>query len=135
MDNKPFDFVAYVDKLNYKDAEINPQSTIITRDLNPVREPYIINNSTEWNFTHDYILRWLKGKCKEVVLVGTADFETDKHYNRDDPFKPCRTNVDNSIKFIESITDFKVYKANPNGKLNIEHKDITMLYKKKKVLK
>lgn len=128
-----------MDKHHYSELDINPQSTIITRDLNQVREPYIINNSTEWNFTHDYILRWLKGKCKEVILVGAADFENEKHYNTDEAFKPCSTNIDYSIKFIESITDFKVYKANPNGKLNIEHKDITMLYKcktkKKKVLK
>jgi hypothetical protein len=121
VDNIPFDYVAYVDRHHYNNLQINPQSTIITMDKNEVREPYERFDETRWCFTHDYILRWLKGKCKEVILIGCADFENQEHYNTPEKFRPCEQNVNQSIQFIENeVTKwYTIYKANPKGVLKL----------------
>jgi len=114
--------VAFVDRFkNIDDLQLNPNTIALTRDLNQVREPVIYFNNTQWNFTHDYVLRWLKGKCKEVILIGCADFENQEHYNDNSKFLPCETNIKNSINFIENEASqwFKIYKMNTRGILNI----------------
>lgn len=113
--------MAYVDKHHYNNLQINPQSTIITMDKNEVREPYERFNETRWCFTHDYILRWLKGKCKEVILIGCADFSDKGHYNGHTSRQPCEQNIKQSIHFIENeVTKwYTIYKANPNGVLKL----------------
>ena len=82
----------------------------------------------KWNFTHDFILEWLKGKCKRVILIGCADFIDDIHYNSEKRFRPSQNNIEQSIKYIESITEFKIFKMNKNGVLKIP----TITYKEVK---
>lgn len=121
VDNIQFDYVGYVDRHHYNNLGINPKSTIITMDKNEIRDPYERFNETRWCFTHDYILRWLKGKCKEVILIGAADFAEKGHYNGHTAAQPCELNIKQSIYFIENEATkwYNIYKANPNGILNI----------------
>lgn len=126
VDNINFNYVTFVDKLIYKKRElksfnVNAKSIIITRSINKVRSPYIYYDTMNWCFTHDYILEWLKTQknVKNVILIGAADFENKEHYNTTELFNPQQSNIDTSIKRIESITEYKVYKLNPNGILNI----------------
>ena len=117
------DYVSFID---IPMAEVHEQfnGIIITQSRYDVREPFIHYDEFSYDFTHDYVLRWLHGKCKEVILIGCADFCNTKHYNSEEDFLPDEGAIKRSIKFIEGITDFKVYKMNPNSVLNIPVKNL-----------
>ena len=97
---------------------------LLTLPKNQVRQPVEYFDYTGWSFTHDFILEWLKGKCKEVILVGAADFDSNEHYNVGYKFHYSEQCKENSVKYIESITDYKIYKANPKGILNIPVREL-----------
>lgn len=117
------DFVTFVDQ-RIADLHEQLKGTIITQSRHKVREPFIHFDDFRYDFTHDYLLKWLHGRCTRAILVGAADFVGNKRYNtrighESDKFEPCKACINRSIKFIEGITDFKIYKMNENGILNV----------------
>lgn len=98
--------------------------TIITQSRHKVREPFIHYDNFSYDFTHDYILKWLHGRCGEAILIGAADFYRHDHYNSEHKFLYHHECLPRSKKFIEGITDFKVYKMNPRGVLNVPVKSL-----------
>lgn len=114
------DYTAFVDKKMADISEYFP-GTCITLPKYKIREP-VIYFDEKYNFTHDYVLKWLRGKCRQVVLIGCADFIDNIHYNSSDKFAPSQSCISNSINFIENeaIQWFKILKMNPNSILNIE---------------
>lgn len=112
------DFVSFVDTCVAEKHE-SMSGTIITQSRHVVREPFIYFDNFSYDFTHDYLLRWLHGRCTSAILVGTADFIDDKHYNSDLKFIYCESCKKRSIKFIEGIKDIKIFKMNEKGILNV----------------
>lgn len=112
------DFVVLVD--DYVAKKHNDlKGTIITQSRHAVREPFIYFDNFSYNFTHDYLLKWLHGRCARAILVGAADFIDDKKYDTNCPFCPSENSIKNSIKYIEGINDIQLFKLNPNGVLQI----------------
>ena len=86
------DYTTFVDDCM---AEIHMElsGTIITHSRHAVREPVIHFDEFGYDFTHDYILKWLHGRCTRAILVGAADFDGydekantchGEHYHSDD---------------------------------------------------
>lgn len=64
-------------------------------------EPVIYYQAPRWEFTHDFVLWWLKEKqVKNVILAGAADFHTTKHYNAPALFKPSKNCRERSVDFL-----------------------------------
>jgi len=112
------DYVSFVDTWIAKKNE-SLQGTIITQSRHTVRSPFIYFDDFSYDFTHDYLLKWLHGRCKKAILIGAADFVDDKHYNSDFKFTYCESCKKRSIKFIESIKDMEIFKMNKDGILNV----------------
>lgn len=112
------DYTAFVDEAGVNMQE-SMSGTIITQSRHEVREPFIYFDYFEGDLTHDYLLKWLHGRCARAILVGCADFLTNTHYNSSEKFEPDEGAIKRSIEFIEGIKDFKVYKMNGRGVLNI----------------
>lgn len=130
VDNIPFNYVAYCDKLKPADLKINPSSVILTHPKNKAREPVEYYKYFGWRFTHDFVLSWLIYKAKNVVLIGCADFDGDKHYNTADLFKPSEKNIQRSIEAIENYYSkyYNLYTLNPKSRLKIPRITIEDLY-------
>ena len=120
------DFVVFVDDYMAK-RHSDLKGTLITQSRHAVREPFIYFDNFSYNFTHDYLLKWLHGRCARAILIGAADFEGDKHYNSDIKFIYSENAKRRSIKYIEAIKDIEIFKMNPNGILNIPTVDIDVL--------
>lgn len=112
------DYVSFVDDCVAELHESLP-GTLITQSRHKVRQPAIFYDYYEGDFTHDYLLKWLHGRCSEAILIGCADFLGNKHYNTEIEFNPAEECIKRSIKFIEGIKSIKIYKMNPYGVLNI----------------
>lgn len=112
------DFVVFVDDYVAKQHE-SLKGTIITQSRHAVREPFIHFDNFSYNFTHDYLLKWLHGRCTRAILIGVADFIDDKKYDSNFAFKPSINSIKRSIKYIEEIKDIEIFKLNPNGVLQV----------------
>lgn len=112
------DYVSFVDDAVAEMHESLP-GTLITQSRHKVRQPAIFFDYYEGDFTHDYLLKWLHGRCSEAILVGCADFEGNKHYNTEIEFNPAEECIKRSIKYIESIKGIEIYKMNPDGILRV----------------
>lgn len=112
------DFVVFVDDYVARQHE-SLKGTIITQSRHIVREPVIYFDDFSYGFTHDYLLKWLHGRCTRAILVGAADFIDDKKYDSNHPFSPSVNCMRKSIKYIEGIKDIEILKLNPNGVLKI----------------
>jgi len=117
------DYSAFVDDYNASFHE-SCSGTIITQSRHKVREPYIYYDNFSYDFTHDYLLKWLHGRCGEAILIGAADFDGYDHYNAEYKFTYHPDCLPRSKKFIEGIRDFKIYKMNPRGILNVPMKSL-----------
>lgn len=123
------DYVAFLDDRIFKVSN-NFKGICLTRPkyFGQVREPVIYFDNNTWNFTHDFVLSWLKEQnVEEVILIGCADFIDNKYYHTDDlHFTPTENSTRNSINFIENEASkwFKLYKLNPQGILNIPVKEL-----------
>lgn len=112
------DFVVFVDDYVARKHE-SLKGTIITQSRHVVREPFIHFDNFSYDFTHDYLLKWLHGRCTRAILIGVADFIDDKKYDCDYPFRPSVSCIKRSIKYIEDIKDIEIFKLNPNGVLQV----------------
>ena len=112
------DFVVFVDDYVARKHE-SLKGTIITQSRHVVREPFIHFDNFSYDFTHDYLLRWLHGRCTRAILVGAADFYDNIKYDSDYEFNPAEGCIKRSTKFIEGIKDIKIFKMNPNGMLQV----------------
>ena len=120
INNQEFetDYVSFVDECIAEMHETLP-GTIITQSRHKVRQPAIFYDYYQGDFTHDFLLKWLHGRCSEAILIGCADFCGNKHYNTEIEFNPAEECIKRSIKFIEGIKDIKICKMNPDGVLNV----------------
>ena len=123
INNQEFetDYVVFVDDYIAKMHE-NLKGTLITQSRHKVRKPFIHFDYYGGYFTHDYLLKWLHGRCTEAILIGCADFDGVRRYNSEFDFTPSENAVRKSIKYIEEIKDIKIYKMNPDGALQIPTK-------------
>ena len=89
------------------------------------------DNQFAWcGFTHDYIISYLISKgCKEIILLGAADFIDGNHYTHDWWFKRSNVLQEKSIGFIEDCANMYVdiKTCNPNSPINIPHVSIKEL--------
>lgn len=112
------DYVVFVDDYVAKQHE-GLKGTIITQSRHAVREPVVYFDNFSYNFTHDYLLKWLHGRCTRAILIGAADFIDDKKYDSNHPFKPSINCIKRSIKYIEEIKDIEIFKLNPDSVLQV----------------
>lgn len=112
------DFTVFVDDAMAKRHK-SLKGTIITQSRHAVREPVIYFDDFSYDFTHDYLLKWLNGRCTRAILIGAADFEGEGHYNDNFKFSYCESAKNRSISYIEGIKDIEIFKLNPNGVLNV----------------
>ena len=113
------DYVSFVDE-NMADLHETFSGIIVTQSRHKkVHQPAIFYDYYEGDFTHDYLLKWLHGRCSEAILIGCADFCDNKHYNTEIEFNPAEECIKRSIKFIEGIKQLKIYKMNPEGVLHV----------------
>lgn len=102
-----------------------------------------VNNNTErdiikdgklaWcGFTHDYAISYciLKG-YKDIVLLGSADFEKGGHYSNVREFKYSEVLKENSKKFIENFCSKRanIYTCNPDSILSVKRISVDDLLK------
>lgn len=83
-------------------------------------------------FTHDYAISYLISQgCKEIVLLGAADFINGNHYTHDWVFKRSEKLQDKSIKFIEDCCNMYVdiKTCNPNSVIKIPYIPVEDLLK------
>jgi hypothetical protein len=75
-------------------------------------------------FTHDYVISYLISKgCKEIILLGAADFINGNHYTHDWRFKRSDALQEKSIGFIEDCANMyaDIKTCNPNSPIKIPH--------------
>ena len=78
-------------------------------------------------FTHDFVLSWcVMHNVKNVILIGVADFATNKHYNSSESFNPSESCIQESIKYINSLP-MNIYTINKNSKLSVRRLKIKEL--------
>jgi len=122
------DYVAYIDK---KELETDAKIVTITDNGG---EFYLMNYDDAlvdreakflayFGFTHDFVLSWciLRGYAN-VILIGTADFQSEKHYDGDDLFIPSRKATADSLNAIENIytQELNIFTMNKNSKLQVD---------------
>ena len=90
-----------------------------------------LNGRLAWcGFTHDYTISYciMKG-YKNIILIGTADFNGKQHFLTNEEFKYSERLKFQSKKFIEEICSQKanIYTCNPTSILNIPRIEISKL--------
>lgn len=95
---------------------------------------YTDNSLAYFGFTHDFAISWgIKSKYCNIVLVGAADFDTDKYCSSIKfsmpTFRISKFVEDASINGISKVfTNFThMYTINPMSKLNIDKISISDL--------
>ena len=84
-------------------------------------------------FTHDYAISYLISQgCKEIILLGAADFINGGHYTHDWMFKRSEQLQERSIKFIEDCNNMyvNIKTCNPNSLIKIPYIPIDELFPK-----
>ena len=88
-------------------------------ELQTGNAPVIDGKLKYCGFTHDFVLSWcVMHNVKNVILIGVADFATDKHYNSSESFNPSESCIQESINYINSLP-LNIYTINPKSKLSV----------------
>lgn len=95
---------------------------------------YTDNSLAYFGFTHDYAICWgIKNNYKNIVLIGAADFDTDK-YCSSIKFSMPKFNINKGIEkaSIDGISQIlkymtHLYTVNPLSKLDIDRTSISDL--------
>lgn len=120
-DLKTITLYRYGDLIQKEDKELYDSFTFKFK-IN-TEEDIVKENKLAWcGFTHDYAISYsiMKG-YKNIVLLGTADFDGNKHFATEEDFKYSEDLKNKSKKFIEEICSKKatIVTCNPNSYLNI----------------
>lgn len=138
--NQYLDFVDYIAFVDMPMSKFNGDKKALTLkcfnvdnsesyELQTSDLPIVDGKLKYCGFTHDFVLSWcVMRKVKNVILIGVADFCTDKHFDSNQKFNPSKSCVTDSINYINNLP-LNIYTVNPKSKLNVRKITIEELKK------